>query len=422
MFFPGARMISRQKLNVIYLMGNQGINYVMPLLVFPFLMHTLGPEKFGFLSFSLATIQFLILLTDYGFNYSATKGISVAGNDKHIISAVFFRTMWCKLILCCISLLILIFLIAVFDTYAAIRQLLLINFLAVVGVVIYPLWLFQGLERMGAITVFSVLSRACVLIAFYFLVKGEADINIAMFLLAVPNILAGVFALASMYYGATVFWVGFSFQEIRKSFLEGLQVFSSTLLTSMYTLMTPVVVGFVAGPESVGYLNVANTVKQAVCGIFSPVLQAYFPKVNALHVTQPQASMALARKILKSLVLVLLVISVGLFLMSGPIVEKAFGMKYAAAIPVLKVLAFAPLFILANSVMGLLFMIPRGDMKGYLASIFAGAAVSLIIVAPAAYYFKETGGALTLLVVEVVVCMCMAVRIRRYHNENLQEK
>ncbi|WP_158301202.1 oligosaccharide flippase family protein [Janthinobacterium sp. BJB426] len=409
-------MISRQKLNVVYLMGNQGVNYLMPLLVFPFLMHTLGPLKFGILSFSLATMQFLILLTDFGFNYSATKSISIAGKDKRIISDVFFRTMWAKAILSVISLFVMLFLIMVFDAYGAIKELLFINFIAVIGTVIYPIWLFQGLEKMGSITAFSILSRACVLISFYFLVNGEGDINMAMFLLAVPNVLAGIFAILTIYHGRLVFWVRFSFLEIRKSFLEGIQVFSSTLLTSMYTLMTPVVVGFVAGPESVGYLNVANTVKQAVCGLFSPILQAYFPKVNALYIDQPEVSRALATKILKWMALMLLVISLVLFFISEILIEKAFGVKYLAAIPALKVLAFAPLFILINSVMGLLFMIPRGDMKGYLGSIFSGAAVSLVIVAPAAYYLKETGGAVTLLAVELVVGICMALRIRSYKN------
>ena len=409
-------MISRQKLNVLYLMGNQGVNYLMPLLVFPFLMHTLGPLKFGILSFSLATMQFLVLLTDFGFNYSATKSISIAGKDKYIISAVFFRTMWAKVILSIISFFVMLVLIAVFEAYSAIKELLFINFIAVIGTVIYPIWLFQGLERMGSITAFSILSRACVLTSFYFLVNGESDINMAMFLLAVPNLLAGIFAIMTIYYRRLVFLVGFSFLEVRKAFFEGVQVFSSTLLTSMYTLMTPVVVGFVAGPESVGYLNVANTVKQAVCGLFSPVLQAYFPKVNALYIDQPEASRSLAKRILKWMALMLLLLSLVLFFMSEIIIEKAFGEKYLAAIPALKVLAFAPLFILINSVMGLLFMIPRGDMKGYLGSIFAGAAVSLLIVAPAAYYLKETGGALTLLLVELVVGICMVLRIRSYKN------
>ncbi|MGK5062596.1 oligosaccharide flippase family protein [Janthinobacterium sp. LB3P112] len=409
-------MISRQKLNVVYLMGNQGVNYLMPLLVLPFLMHTLGPLKFGILSFSLATMQFLILLTDFGFNYSATKSISIAGKDKQIISAVFFRTIWAKAILSIVSLFVMLILIAVFDAFSAIKELLFINFVAVIGTVIYPIWLFQGLEKMGSITAFSILSRACVLISFYFVVNGESDINMAMLLLAIPNLLAGIFAIMTIYYGRLVYWVAFSFFEIRKAFFEGAQVFSSTLLTSMYTLMTPVVVGFVAGPESVGYLNVANTVKQAVCGLFSPILQAYFPKVNALYIDQPEASRFLAKTILKWMALMLFVLSLVLFFMSEIIIEKAFGVKYLAAIPALKVLAFAPLFILINSVMGLLFMIPRGDMKGYLGSIFAGAAVSLLIVAPAAYYLKETGGALTLLVVELVVGICMALRIRSYKN------
>lgn len=410
-------MISRQKLNVLYLMGNQGVNYLMPLLVFPFLMHVLGAEKFGFVSFSIATIQFLILITDYGFNYSATKSISIAGGNRELISRIFFRTMWAKLLLCIMCFMVLIVMAETLETYREIREILFINFLAVIGTVIYPLWLFQGLEKMGLITLFSIFSRGCVLISFYFLVRNDGDIDIAIFLLAIPNVLAGIFSLITICHQRMVSSMKFSIVEIRLAFIEGSHVFSSTLLTSMYTLMTPLVVGFVAGPVSVGYLNVANTVKQAICGVFSPLLQAYFPRINALYIADKQAAIYLAKKLLKYVLIMLFIISSGLLLFSDFIVKKAFGVQYLSAIPVLQILSFAPFFIMANSMMGLLLMIPRGDMKGYLRSILAGAIFSLVFVIPATYYFKENGAALTLLLVEVVVATFMLFRVRGYKNE-----
>ncbi|NMM26338.1 MAG: oligosaccharide flippase family protein [Glaciimonas sp.] len=409
-------MISKQKLNMIFLAVNQGVNYLMPLLIFPFLVRVLGPEKFGLLSFSFATMQFMVLLTDYGFNYSATRSISIARQDKKLISEIYWRTIYSKAILCILSFIILFLLIELFDIFSNIRIILYINFLLIIGAVIYPVWLFQGLEKMGAITIFTVGSRVIVLVLFYFFVKNGSDLNRAVFLLAIPNFIAGIFALIFIYFYRIIFSVKFSFYEIRKSLMEGLQLFLSTLLTSMYTLMTPILLGIVGGPVSVGYLNVANTVKQAVCGIFSPVIQSYFPRVNALYIDDKALAVAIAKKILLYIVIILMIISVGLFFMAEFIINKAFGVKYIDAVPVLKVLAIAPIFIVANTILGLLMMVPRGDMKGYISSIATGAVASLLIVIPATYYLKETGGAITLLFAEIVVAAVMIFKIRRYKN------
>ncbi|HCX7544895.1 oligosaccharide flippase family protein, partial [Escherichia coli] len=63
---------SRVFLNAVYLFVVQGVTYLVPLITLPYLVRVLGAQSYGVLSFSLAIIQYFILLTDYGFNLSAT--------------------------------------------------------------------------------------------------------------------------------------------------------------------------------------------------------------------------------------------------------------------------------------------------------------------------------------------------------------
>ncbi|WP_162543019.1 oligosaccharide flippase family protein, partial [Escherichia coli] len=44
--------------NVIYLAVVQGSNYLLPLLTFPYLVRTLGPENFGIFGFCQATMLY----------------------------------------------------------------------------------------------------------------------------------------------------------------------------------------------------------------------------------------------------------------------------------------------------------------------------------------------------------------------------
>ncbi|ELA4707862.1 oligosaccharide flippase family protein, partial [Escherichia coli] len=72
---------SRVFLNAVYLFVVQGVTYLVPLITLPYLVRVLGAQSYGVLSFSLAIIQYFILLTDYGFNLSATQKISVICGD-----------------------------------------------------------------------------------------------------------------------------------------------------------------------------------------------------------------------------------------------------------------------------------------------------------------------------------------------------
>jgi PST family polysaccharide transporter len=62
--------------NFVSLVLLQGVNYILPLLTYPFLFRVLGVEKWGMVSFGYAVILYLSMITEFGFSLSATKFIS----------------------------------------------------------------------------------------------------------------------------------------------------------------------------------------------------------------------------------------------------------------------------------------------------------------------------------------------------------
>src|SRR3989338_2300532 len=59
----------------------QGLNYIFPLITFPYLVRILGPAKFGLVIFAQSFIWYFVLLTDYGFNFTANRSVSVNKNN-----------------------------------------------------------------------------------------------------------------------------------------------------------------------------------------------------------------------------------------------------------------------------------------------------------------------------------------------------
>jgi PST family polysaccharide transporter len=77
----------------------QVATYLAPLITLPYLVRVLGPSRFGLVELAHAIAVYLVILTDYGFNLSATREISLCRNDPRRLSEIFSAVMLLKLLL-----------------------------------------------------------------------------------------------------------------------------------------------------------------------------------------------------------------------------------------------------------------------------------------------------------------------------------
>ena len=129
--------------NFISLVLLQGINYLLPLLSFPFLFRVLGVERWGLVTFGYALMQYFIMFTDFGFNLSGTKYISQHRKSMKDINTFLNSALIGRFILCSISFLILLILISFTKKFEQESLFYLLYFGMVIGNMMFPMWFLQ---------------------------------------------------------------------------------------------------------------------------------------------------------------------------------------------------------------------------------------------------------------------------------------
>jgi PST family polysaccharide transporter len=258
----------------------QGSNYLFPLLTVPYLYRILGVEYFGLVNFSTAFIQYFIILTDFGFNLSATKYIAANRDNKTKINIYFVNVLASKFILFLIGFIILLVLVFNFDKFSNDKTIYLLSYGSVLGVVLLPTWFFQGMEQMKYITRITIVTRFVSILPIFFFVNSDSDYLLVPFYYSIGSILAG---LIGLYYAYQKFNLSsnlkgkISIERILQCLKESLDFFVSRISLSIYTISNTFILGIVVGNTAVGYYVAAEKLYTALQSMYGPLNQALYP-------------------------------------------------------------------------------------------------------------------------------------------------
>jgi len=325
--------------NFIALFIVQGSNYLIPLITFPYIVHTIGIEKFGLISFATAFIAYPTLLVIYGLDLSGVREVAAAKNSKRRLDIIFSSILLTRAILIVLAAILTFSIVFSFDRFSSNWLLYVVSFSAIIGTTIFPIWFFQGMEKMKFITYLSVASKILYLIGIFIFVHSEEDYLYVPLLYAATSFLMG---LVSLYLIRKEFGVSFIFPRIKyiiHQFYRGWHLFIAHLSVSLFTSFNMLVLGLVASDLVVGYYALAEKIVKIVVSLFNPVNQAIFPHVVQLAKKSKEKASTFMNKISFYILSVGVGIWAILFFFSEDIFGLVFGEKSLSSIPVFNILS-----------------------------------------------------------------------------------
>lgn len=338
--------------NIFSLSLIQIASYIFPLFTIPYLVRVLDAHGFGLLAISLAVIKYFNLIVDYGFNLSATRDISINRDNKEEVSTIFWNVLACKIILLTISFLFLIILVENNETYWTNKAVFYSMFIMVVGGVITPFWLFQGMESMRGIAISNILAKLLYVPSVFMFVHDKNDVWVAALLQSLVFILSGIIALFQVYNKKWIYYIRPNLHTIIKQFKNGVHLFISNVSISFYSNTFIILLSVYNSPTVVGYYSAADKIRQAVQGLLVPISQAIFPKIAKEIHEKKYGAKKIIEKILLFQGIISFFLSLILFFGADYFIEFLYGTTFYDSIIILKILSFIPFIVGLNNIFG----------------------------------------------------------------------
>ncbi len=393
--------------NVFSLYMLQFANYILPFITMPYLVRVLGPEKFGFVAFGQSMMAYLVLLVNYGFDWSATRAIATERNNLQQVGHIACNVWAAKLLLCVLSFIILVGLTILVPRFWEMSILLYILFGIVVGNALFPQWLFQGLERMVTISTINLVMKI-VITAFIFILVHEPE-----------DFLKYAGLLGGQWFGAGILgflWSIWRFRirielprwrDIIQVLREGWAIFLSTAAISFYTTGNAFILGLLTNNMIVGYYSAAERIVKALHSLVSPLSQGFYPRVSSKASLGKEEGLHWARRALIFIGGMGAIISVGLLAGTPFIVKILLGSQYEPSIPVMRILSFLPFLIALSNVFGVQVMLPFHLDKPFLVILMIAGIINVLLAFVFVPLWQAVGMAIAVTLTEFYVTTSM---------------
>lgn len=397
------RISGRVLPNFLIMLFWQAGNYVLPLLTYPYLARVLGLEQFGALGFSLAIITYATVLTDWGFNLSASRKIALSREFPDLINEIFWNTVLAKIALAIVSLLLLTVAIIMSPRLMLMRDVLYAGWLLVLGNVLTTTWLAQGLERMGGIATAALLGRTAILPLTFILVQAPGDTWVAALIQGLGSIVGGGCSLWIVVRLRIVGKPHASISGIFRQIADSWQMFLSVLSTVLFNASNSVILGVLVGNHAVALYSGADKIKTAANTAVAQINHVLYPRINSLYDTKKQDAIRLIRMgIMASLILSSLTL---LFIMffGDQIIRFFLGVESDTGAAVLKILSLSTLIGNIAYAIGINILVPEGATNARTKIMLLFGIVNVPVAICLASLFGVIGAAYSLLLCEFMI-------------------
>ncbi len=402
--------------NFAYLSLLQVAGYVFPLLTYPYLAKVIGTEGFGKIAFASAVMIWLQTITDWGFNYTATRDVAVNRDNKEKISQIFSSVTWARVILMSISYIILVVCVLVIPMLREMWVVLLMTSLILPGQILFPEWLFQGIEKMKYITWLSLISKIFFTACVFVFIREKDDYILQPLFVSLGFMVSGLISLYFIMVRYGIRLKPFSRQDTIMAIKGSGDVFLNHLMPNLYNAFSVLLLGVWGGSVSNGIFDAGKKLVDVSNSFFAIVSRTFYPFLSRKienHTFYVRINVILA-----------LGVSVILFLLAPFFIDLLFTSAFTDAVVVMRIMCIGIFLLTLSDIYGKNYLILIHKEKMLRNITFFCSILGFCISIPLVYYFDYIGAAVTLTICRGLIGIStwkFATKIKKEYYEQVRE-
>lgn len=396
--------------NFLSLSVLQVAGYIFPLITLPYLARVIGVDSFGKIAFASAVIVWFQTVSDWGFNYTATRDVAKNRENSEKVHEIFSNIFWAKLLLMIISFVLLLIAIYIVPQFRENKTILLITFLVIPGNILFPDWFFQAIERMKYITILNLLSKLLFTLLIFLFIKEKSDFILQPLFNSLGFILSGIIAMYFIIVKWKVKIKRPNLHVILQTIKESTDVFINNIVPNFYNSFSTLLLGFYGGSISNGLLDAGNrfvTISQQFMGVISRTFFPYLSRNIDRHDVYVKINVYL------SLFCVII-----LCLFAPLLIDMFFTKDFREAVKVLRILSLSIFFISIRNAYGTHYMILQGYEKKLRNLIFIGSIIGFVLSFPLIYYWDFIGAAINIILAQAIMAILVVTQAKRIKKIN----
>lgn len=251
-------------------------NLLFPLITFPYVVSVIGVANFGESSFMFAIISFLVIIADFGLDIYGVREVSVLKSDRKYLNQFISGVVVFKIAIAFVILLIFSLGVFIMTDFPVDVRLFVLSYSILIGNILFPQWVFLGLEEMKHIAILGIVNKVIYFILIIVFIKTPEDylyVNLlnGIALIAVSPI---SFMILSSKYG---FYFSLpNFDKILDLARNSRHLFLSNLSVKINSTSGMIILGFFSNFQLVGIFSIADRIIQ----LSKQVLIVYFKVIH----------------------------------------------------------------------------------------------------------------------------------------------
>lgn len=263
--------------NYFFMTVLQIINSFFYLLIYPYLIKSLGVETYGTFVFASSIVTYFIFLINFGFDFPAVKYavLNISNNVK--LEKLLANIFTSKILLFILSTYIIIILSKFIPFLNDHFALIMICYSQVVYHLLLPQWLFQAFQKMKIITYIQLITKISSLPIIILFVNNNEDLLVYALIVSLTNIFSGLFAFLFVYFKFNLKFKIATFSEISIWFKEAFPFFLSNSAGVIKEQSIIIIIGTIFGMKEVAIYDLANKIITIPKTLLTSVNSAIFP-------------------------------------------------------------------------------------------------------------------------------------------------